>query len=332
MELHAFLQPDDNYAPYAGVAVTSIFENNKHFDEIHIYIVTLSMNEQNRNKYMSLAQRYGRKISFIDVEDIVAYFKEHNMPTYGGSYATYVKLFCLSKFDPNIDRVIYIDADMIIEGKLDGLVTCDMGIAPCAMAVDRTCDFYKTSIGMEKDDLYFNAGLIVFNMYEWRKQQCEQQLREHIEKVRAIYPFCDQDLMNILFSRQTYKLPLKYNYNTDIVLYKEPWYYCAIYDTPNNYYTLEELKEAGNDVVVYHCFESIAARPWVKDSSFPNPKKELWDNYLAKSEWKDFEGVTKEFPTYIKLQTVGYRVLPKKIYAFLCRKFLHKRMQARLDG
>ena len=38
MELHAFLQPDDNYAPFAAVTITSLFETNKHFDDIYIYV------------------------------------------------------------------------------------------------------------------------------------------------------------------------------------------------------------------------------------------------------------------------------------------------------
>lgn len=330
MVLNAFLQPDDNYAPYAGVTVTSLFENNKHFDEINIYIVTTSMKQENRNKYQNLAERYNRKIFFVEASDIEQYLKDNNMPMYGGSYATYIKLFCVSRFDKSIERMVYIDADMIIAGKMDELVTNDMTGAPCAMALDRTCNFYKRGIGLKDEDSYYNAGLIVFNMKEWRKQECEKKLKDHIENVRAEYPFCDQDLLNVLFSDQIKLLPLKFNYNTDIVLYKDAKFYCNIYDTPENYYTIDEISQAANDVVVYHCFESIAARPWVKNSSFPNPMKELWDHYLSISEWSDFDGIEKEFPTYIKLQTIGYKLLPKKLYEKICRSFLHKRMKARL--
>ena len=330
MVLNAFLQPDDIYAPYAGVAITSLFENNKHFNEINIYIVSLAMNKENRDRYLKLAEKYGRRIVFVDVDDIVEYLKSNNMPEYAGSYATYVKLFCISKFDSGIDRMIYIDADMIIDGKMDELVNCDLQGIPCAMALDRTCNFYKKGIGLKENDCYYNAGLIVFNMYEWRKQKCEEKIKNHIENVRAVYPFCDQDLLNVLFSEKVKLLPLKFNYNTDIILYNDAKFYCDIYDTPENYYTIKEIEQAAKEVVVYHCFESIASRPWVKNSSFPNPMKELWDHYLNMSEWSDFEGIEKEFPKYIKLQTIGYKILPKKLYAKICCLFLHKRMKMRL--
>lgn len=331
MELNVFLQPDDNYAPFAGVTITSLFENNKHFDRITVYILSIAMNEDNQKRFRELAQKYNRELEFIDVNSVMDFLKKYNVPKYSGTLAAYVKLFAVSLFQKKMDTLIYIDADMIINGKMDALVQLDFDGKPCAMVVDRTCDYYKKGIGMKEEDVYYNAGLIVFNVPVWKEQRCEEQLREHVEHVRAAYPFCDQDLINMVHSKNTKRIDIRYNYNTDIVLYNNAEWYCKIYDTPENYYTIEEIEQDADKVIIYHCFESIASRPWFEKSSFPNPKKELWDYYLKKSTWNDYVGCEKKFPLYIRLQTIGYKVLPKSMYAKLCKCFLHKRMKQRLE-
>ena len=297
-------------------------------------MLSLSMNDENRKKYQDLAEQYGRHIQFIDVNPVIAFLQENGVPAYGGSLATYVKLFSVSLIEnaigKQLENIVYIDADMIINGSLDELVSENYGEAPCAMTLDRTCNYYKKGIGMQEDDIYYNAGLIVFNVPKWKEQKCEEAIRNHITGVRASYPFCDQDIINVVLSKKTKTLDIRFNYNTDIMLYNDISWYCDIFDVPDNYYSIKQIKEASEDIRVIHCFESIAARPWINNSTFPNPQKELWDSYLKISPWSDYVAKTKEFPMYIKLQTIGYRFLPKKLYAFLCVKFLHKRMKARL--
>ena len=37
--LNVLYQSDNNYADLTGVSITSLFENNKHLDEINVYIL-----------------------------------------------------------------------------------------------------------------------------------------------------------------------------------------------------------------------------------------------------------------------------------------------------
>ena len=47
MQLNVLYGCDDNYAPYTGVSLLSLFENNKDIEEITIYLASMNFSEVN---------------------------------------------------------------------------------------------------------------------------------------------------------------------------------------------------------------------------------------------------------------------------------------------
>ena len=45
MQLNVLYGCDDNYAPYTGVSLLSLFENNKDIEEITIYLAAMNFSE-----------------------------------------------------------------------------------------------------------------------------------------------------------------------------------------------------------------------------------------------------------------------------------------------
>ncbi|MBR1842185.1 MAG: hypothetical protein IJ788_02800 [Oscillospiraceae bacterium] len=62
---------DDNYAPYTGISMTSLFENNKAQDVITVYCAGMQVSENNISKMKALAEQYGRNIVFLDTEKAI---------------------------------------------------------------------------------------------------------------------------------------------------------------------------------------------------------------------------------------------------------------------
>ena len=52
----------DLFAPVLASSLASLFENNRSFDEIHVYIFEYPMNSDNKTKLNSLADKYGRNL------------------------------------------------------------------------------------------------------------------------------------------------------------------------------------------------------------------------------------------------------------------------------
>ena len=50
MELNVLYGCDENYAPYTGVSMTSLLENNKHLDVIRIYVAAQGFSQHDRRR------------------------------------------------------------------------------------------------------------------------------------------------------------------------------------------------------------------------------------------------------------------------------------------
>ena len=110
---------DDNYAQHTGVSIISLLENNKHFDEINIYIVDNDIKNENKIKLNDIANRYKRKISYIDFKKYKEKLKL-NME-WDISISSYARLFLTSMLPKSIERVLYFDCDSVIIKSLDEL-------------------------------------------------------------------------------------------------------------------------------------------------------------------------------------------------------------------
>lgn len=76
-----------------------------------------------------------------------------------------------------------------------------------AMNEDSLVINYKIDVGLSLNHAYYNAGVVLFNMGEWKKQHCTERIVEHVKNIRAHYPAQDQDLINVVIKDDIYELP-----------------------------------------------------------------------------------------------------------------------------
>ena len=75
----------------------------------------------------------------------------------------------------NLDKIIYLDCDSIIADSLEDLDNIDISDYYIAGVQDTVTNFFKTSIGLNKDDRYINAGMLVINLKKWREDKIEEK-------------------------------------------------------------------------------------------------------------------------------------------------------------
>lgn len=63
-KINILCTPDDNYIPYCGIMLTSLFENNKQ-EDIVVYIICDTLTEKNRNALDKLGKEYDWQINII---------------------------------------------------------------------------------------------------------------------------------------------------------------------------------------------------------------------------------------------------------------------------
>ena len=311
--LNVLYQSNDYYAPITGVSLTSLMMHNQDLDEINVYLLNDEISEDNLKKFKEACDDYGRKLILIDTKKILIKLRDElKVSPFKGTYTTYFKLISVKDLDLPTDRVLQLDGDTIITGPLAELCEFDLEDVVLAATYDCTMNGYKTLIDIPLTDKYYNGGVLLINHKKWLEEDCEGQIVEHLKHVRNGYYTVDQDILNVLFRDQIKYLDLKYNFNSGFYIYgiKES---LRMYDLKDEYYnTIEEVKEAYKQPIVYHCMGAMTGRPWEQNSI--HPQNNLFDQYLKVSRWKDFEKVAVNRKMIFKLQRFLYQVLPRSLY------------------
>lgn len=315
LKIDVLYQFNEKYAPYAGTSITSLFENNRHFDAIRVFILGEGLSDESENRLRQLAAKYGRTLSMVDTDDLLCMMKRMNMPTYRGSYAANMRLFLTYVLDDDINRLLYLDADTIVDGPLDALSQLDMEGHPVAMALDSLVRIHKKRLGFSRDDFYYNSGVMLFSMEEWRKNRCSERIVNHVKNVRAWYPSPDQDLVNVVLKGEILKLEPEYNMQPiHLAFFLKD--YMHVFGA-RGYYTYEELQIAKYRPVIYHFFRFVGEFPWDRDNMHPD--NDIFDKYMKISPWSDYVKRPSHAGLLLRLEKVLYSKLPAAVFIRIFR-------------
>ena len=204
---------NDSYAQHCCVAMASALENNKS-EFLDIYIFTDYFSDRNRQLFEQTVRRYGdgNRLSFIIVEDSA--LKKLRLNISYITHHTYYR-FLLPELLPELDRILYLDSDLVVNGPLRPLWETSLDGYYCAGVKDSWIEqiSYKYRLGMSQAELYINAGVILMNLEQMRKDQAADQLLQTATQKGTQFEYQDQDVINTTFRGGKIKeLPGIYNY------------------------------------------------------------------------------------------------------------------------
>lgn len=315
MQINVLYQFNDKYAVYAGVSITSLLENNKQAEEINVYILGEELLEDSIQKLKLLAKKYNRNIIFKETKEIIEKMKIWGLPSYRGAYSANLRLFLpliLDETEKSM-RILYLDADTIVNQSVNMLFDMDMQGYAIAMALDSLGEKYKRKIGLKKNEKYYNSGVILFEMGNWIKYRCTERIISHIKIVDSRYTSPDQDLLNIVCKNEIMCLQANFNLQPIHLAFRIKDYYKCYGEM--GYYEEKMLKEAINDVVIYHCFRFLGEFPWHLGNIHPNNK--LFDKYLLLSPWKEYVKKKANVDFSIKIEKILFKILPKGVFLYI---------------
>lgn len=312
--MNILYQFNEKYAPYAGVSMTSLFENNKAAEFIYIYVLGEDLSETSISKFNELADNYStdgviRKIIFVETNALIKKMQELNMPTYRGSYAANMRLFVSEILDTiNDRRLLYLDADTIVTGDLSQIYRSD--IKTLGMVYDTLGCQHKYELGLREEEGYYNSGVILYDLDMWEENDFTNKIVDHVKNVRAQYPSPDQDLINVVVRNEISVLPFSCNYQPHLRDYSYNRFTKAFHPYP--FYNAEEVDEARKNPIIMHAFRYVGEFPWHKGNVHPFTKE--FDKYLEMSPWNDYKKEVSNGGIIMKIEKIMYRVLPKALF------------------
>ena len=134
----------------------------------------------------------------------------------------YSRLFCAFQLPKEVEKILYLDADMICTGDIaelydlefDGktFIACkDVGIKPNVLE----------RLSLPADYKYVNSGMLLINVNKLRNQYTNQDILKMIKNNHKILIYPDQDLLNKMFSNEIKVIDIKYNLLAKTTPYKD---------------------------------------------------------------------------------------------------------------
>lgn len=279
---------DEQFSTPAYISILSLLINNTELDEIDFFIFDDGINDSSRKDLFELVKKYNRNIKFITPIRIIQMLKKMDVIPWRGRYSAYVKFFLQDYLPKEINRVIFLDADTIIDDSLRELNDMSLNGHPCAMALEAVHNKYKEYSGIGDNELY-NTGVIVFDMDEWRKNKVEEKFLKHLKDICCHYMFPEEDPISVVLCKNVQRLSPDYNYITMFYYYATEKYFQRYQwnDAGNKFYSLEELVLSQKSVKIYHCTDTFTNRPWDKNNIHPYTIK--FDYYYEQSKLSDNE-------------------------------------------
>lgn len=211
--INVILASDNNYSQHLCVTMVSILQNTAAKEAVRFYVLSDNISAANKAKITETVRTLGAGIMFIDVNDTVfsnVYVSGHISRT------AYFRLMIDELVPEEIDKIIYLDVDLLVFKDIKELWCCDLQGMPVAAVNDygivsssRLRKQKNKVIGLQDGKPYFNSGVLVLDVKQWREKKYGKMVVDLVQKQK--FPHHDQDALNKIFMDKWVELPLEWN-------------------------------------------------------------------------------------------------------------------------
>lgn len=270
--LHLAVNIDHRYVRYCAVTLVSAFKNNAD-EQFTVHIVGRGITEDDRRALAEVAQPYNAVLRYYEPDahllDGFTIRATHSRIT----EATYYRCFLSELLPEDVDRVLYIDCDLLVLRPLRPFYDTELGDCLAAAVVDTGCEDRSRyeRLDYPAEDSYFNAGVLLIDLAAWRREDmgkaCAEYYRSHYESI----VFNDQDILNGLLHDRKLFVGLQWNVQDGFFRRRD---------------TLPAKWEAQRSEALHApaILHFTNRKPWTYDSQ--HPLRRLYFEYLDLTPWR----------------------------------------------
>ncbi|MFN2464903.1 MAG: glycosyltransferase family 8 protein [Candidatus Dormibacteria bacterium] len=177
---------------------------------------------------------------------------------------------------PEVNRVLYLDADVIAMDDPAPLFTLDLDSFYLA-AVDNVFERERMTrpaeLGLPAGQRYFNSGVLLMNLAAMRADGCSQALLSCARERAADLLWPDQDVLNLVLGGRRLPLPPRWNVMNAML----------DFDWAGEYFDAAALDDARRHPALRHFEGPGVCKPWHPDCIAPHRAAYL--EHLAATPW-----------------------------------------------
>lgn len=259
MNINVALSADRNYCKLLATAMVSLFENNHETESITVYCLLFKPGKDYINEIINLGKRYRRNIIVIETCKTCEKHRFWEQSEDG----RYVRLL-LPKLLDRVDKVLYLDCDVMIRRNLKDLFSIDISQYYHAAVLDTVRKNARMEAYIDNLDTYFNSGVMLINLKKWREDDLVGKFKHFklLHSDKGIYR--DQRVLNGTTASNFLILPPSYNFMPEF--YQFTAKQIKEIAGTNQFYSQEEIDSSMKNPHIVHFSGRSIDRPWYSNS------------------------------------------------------------------
>ena len=212
--MNILITVDNNYLE---IALKMLYSVKLYNNDLRIYVIYDDLTTESIEKLRSFVNdnKIGIiKFYYLDSEKL-------NLSVINSDYLT--KTCYLRLYSPfiitDVDRLLYLDPDIVCQGSLKELYNTDLGdciIAGCKnMLRDEVKDLHKhicKRLKLPYDTDYINSGVLLIDTNKYREFTSPEKINKFIQDNKKTLEYQDQDTINSVFYKKIKIMDNTYNY------------------------------------------------------------------------------------------------------------------------
>jgi lipopolysaccharide biosynthesis glycosyltransferase len=264
---------DARYVRQLAVALASMTANCDEPCRVHVLHEDLPLEVRDRVQ-SSLPDRV--RVEWIDARSaVVGLDLPREIPR-----PMYFRLVICELLPRELDRVIYLDADVIVRRTLRELWRANLGAAPIGAVRDaylpwmvRNSRFHWRDVDVAPDAPFFNSGMLVVDLERWRAREVGARALALLSGESSMF---DQCALNIVLEHNWAALAPEWNVQSYHLSGDE----CLAFASEGR----DRLDAAISDPAIVHFTGGTFNRPWEAPCS--NPYRDEWLEHLDRTAWR----------------------------------------------
>jgi lipopolysaccharide biosynthesis glycosyltransferase len=184
---------DANYMDFTRVAINSAKQTKCPLSQYHFYVMTMDISESDVQALKALEGNNVAVTVLPQKEADLFYIRDTHV-----SKTSLLKYYIQDAL-PNLDKVLYLDSDVLVLHDLNKLYQTDITDKYLAVVKDPSWFFQNTHVvelDLEKRGFYFNTGVMLMNLAKIRADNLVQKLEDYTNNNFRTY--MDQDAFNVV--------------------------------------------------------------------------------------------------------------------------------------
>lgn len=249
-----------------GATIMSIVDNNpgQRFT-FHVFAFVVSDLHRERLRQLARLPDVDTELHIIDPA-IFEKFTDFLKFSYY-SLSIFLRLIIPSTLHGRVQKVLYLDADILCVGPLADLVDIDISADIALVVPDAPGTTLRRCAALHlKHPRYFNSGVMLIHVENWISNRITEEAMQALLTLGKKLRFSDQDALNIALDGRARFIEGKWNYIYDL-----------IHDLDRNITRMRAV----DDAVLIHF--AGAVKPWTDWSG--HASRDLFVRYHARSPW-----------------------------------------------